>query len=183
MLITNNAYNGLNKIASASKMDCWFSIRETTRLGQKHDCVYDIEAGKQVGWKDALNCLFDGITEPLDSDFYGLTPDEITAVKALFEKYGIEFDGYQVTVTIYPHGDMNDDPCEVMITNQDLTKAKSLIHDAVQKVIDSTGIISGMKWLDAGTHTICVEITKDGEYVDSDEATLIVNEDRTYSEV
>lgn len=75
---------------------------------------------------------------------------------------------------------MSDDPSEVVISDQDIATAKSHIKDAIESVIKAKGHISGMDWLDEGRHTICVEIERDGEYIDSDEATLVIYSDRTF---
>ena len=42
MKLSNNAYNGLNKIAEKTKMDCWFFIR----VVGEDDEVYDLENGE-----------------------------------------------------------------------------------------------------------------------------------------
>lgn len=77
MKLTAAAYNGLNKIASRSGMDCWFSLTE--RAG--NDVVYDIENKKIISLKEGLKDFKDGITEPYE--FYGLNSEEASAVENL----------------------------------------------------------------------------------------------------
>ena len=83
-MLSNDAFNGLNKIARKTKMDCWcFFMREPTR-----DFIYDIENSTKLSLEEGLPQFADGIIEPLSE--YGLTADEQTAVKALFEHLHIE---------------------------------------------------------------------------------------------
>lgn len=84
MVLTNNQYDGLNKIATKSKMDCWFWIR------QKHngkDYVFDLEENRKISWKTALTQLSEGIVNP--PEFYDLNEKEVTELRDLFDRFGI----------------------------------------------------------------------------------------------
>ena len=79
MVLTANEYNALNKIASATKMDCWFCLANDA----DGDYVYDLETGQRLEMRDGFAQLEDGMVEPLDDPFYKLTADEIAAVRNL----------------------------------------------------------------------------------------------------
>ena len=85
MVLTDLEYNALNKIASASKLDCWFSI--DTVFGV--DYVYDIASGKRFSMRRGVSILFSEMVFEPDDPFYGLTGDEVFAFKRLLVKLGI----------------------------------------------------------------------------------------------
>lgn len=80
MILSNDAYNGLNKIASKTKMDCWFWL---TTDDDGNDVVEDLENGVILPIEDAVIQLSEGIIEPLEK--YGLSDEEIAAVTDLLQ--------------------------------------------------------------------------------------------------
>ena len=68
--LTNEEVNVLNKIATKSKMDCWFFIREISEL---KDVIYDVENSKELTLYEGIMMLDSGITS---LDDYGLTQEE-----------------------------------------------------------------------------------------------------------
>ncbi len=76
-------YSGLTRMAKATKMDCWFFIRQKDGF----DYIYDLESGKYMDFSVGLSQLAEGITDPLSQ--LGLTAEEIKAVENLFRKNGI----------------------------------------------------------------------------------------------
>lgn len=82
MLLSPDEYNGLNKIASATKMDCWFHI--DTIDGS--DVVADLEEGVSYDIAQGVVQLMEGMVEPLTDPFYKLTENEISALQNLFDR-------------------------------------------------------------------------------------------------
>lgn len=68
--LLNEEYNVLNKIASKSKMDCWFSLG-IDKNG--NDMVLDLEENKEMPLEIGIATLYDGMTSIND---YGLTDEE-----------------------------------------------------------------------------------------------------------
>lgn len=68
--LTNEEANVLNKIATKSKMDCWFFIRE---ISEFKDVIYDVENDKELSLYEGIMMLDSGITSLND---YDLTKDE-----------------------------------------------------------------------------------------------------------
>lgn len=58
MKLTNEEYNVLNHITSATKTDCWFSL-ETDKDG--NDYVYDLEEDCEMTMQDAVSQLYEGV--------------------------------------------------------------------------------------------------------------------------
>ena len=86
--LTADEYNALNKIASGTKMDCWFWIDSEDRYGETVDCFRDLEdENKKLPIVDALSYLVDGIVDDLDVGVYGLTEDELEAFDLLVTRY------------------------------------------------------------------------------------------------
>ena len=83
--LSPDEYNALNKIASATKMDCWFSIKET----DCGDVIYDLENDKNLSLFTGVGQLFEGMVEPVDAAFYKLNKNEIIAFKELLKKLNI----------------------------------------------------------------------------------------------
>ncbi len=79
--LTTNEYNALQHITSINKMDCWFSIRQTTK---GEDYIYDLEERKRISLKRALEEIHGGLIE---EDFWELLPKEQYALNDLFKKY------------------------------------------------------------------------------------------------
>lgn len=78
-------YNALQKISSATKMDCWFYLEEHNGL----DYIYDLENNRRLSVKDGVSQLYDGMVEPPEDPLYGLTGDEIVAFKQLIKNLGL----------------------------------------------------------------------------------------------
>jgi hypothetical protein len=60
--LTKEEYDVLNKIASISKMDCWFSIQESD--DRTTDFVVDLENGTKMSLAEGITMLNDGINYP-----------------------------------------------------------------------------------------------------------------------
>lgn len=78
--LTGDEYNGLNQIASKTKMDCWFYILEE----DERDVILDIENNKKLSLEEGISQLMEGIIDPLTE--YGLSEEERDAVEKLFEE-------------------------------------------------------------------------------------------------
>lgn len=79
--LTDDEYNVLNKIASKSKMDCWFWI-ETDENGE--DFILDLENDdERLSLRDGIMQLCDGMTSCSD---YELTADELAVFGNLLIK-------------------------------------------------------------------------------------------------
>ena len=78
--LSDDEFNGLNKIASSTKMDCWFYIME--EVGR--DIIWDVENNKILSIEDGVSQLMEGMVDPITK--YGLTEDEIKAVEVLFKQ-------------------------------------------------------------------------------------------------
>ena len=97
--LTDEEAVALDRIATKSKMDCWFSIR-TYGDG---DFIYDLENGKVMALEDGIGQLTEGIVD--GPEFYGLTYDEVLALNYLFEVLELpfrftEFNGKQVNYNL-----------------------------------------------------------------------------------
>lgn len=79
MKLSTAEFNVLNKIATKSKMDCWFYIAED----KNDDVILDCETGEKRSLYDGINMLADGITS---LDDYGLTADEKLCFTTLMYK-------------------------------------------------------------------------------------------------
>ena len=77
--LTTDEYNGLNRIARATKMDCWFSILE---FGDK-DVIWDMENNIILSIEEGLSQFVEGVIDPLTD--YHLSEGEIKAVDRLFK--------------------------------------------------------------------------------------------------
>lgn len=69
MKLLTTEFNVLNKIATKSKMDCWFYIAED----RDDDVILDCETGEKLSLYDGINMLADGMTS---MDDYELTDNE-----------------------------------------------------------------------------------------------------------
>lgn len=87
MTLSTDEYNALDKIATATKMDCWFLIEQDS---YGNDFIHDLENNVNLTLEEGLAQLADGIVNPLDYDYYGLTNAEIEAVLTLFAHFGLE---------------------------------------------------------------------------------------------
>lgn len=84
--LTNDEYNALNKIASATKMDCWFSLGTVNGV----DYVYDMEIGVRMSVEKGVRELCEGMVEPVSDPFYRLSRKEVKAFRNLVKRLGIE---------------------------------------------------------------------------------------------
>ena len=66
MTLSSEEYDLLNKIARKSKMDCWFSIRQTKK---GDDYIYDLENGKRLSLATGIYQLMVGIEGMYDMYF------------------------------------------------------------------------------------------------------------------
>lgn len=82
MILTESEYTVLDKIATKSKMDCWFQIRQDNG----EDYVYDLEEGKRLSLKEGVNMLSEGV----DYALCGLTPEEICVYESLLIQLGLK---------------------------------------------------------------------------------------------
>ena len=78
--LTDNERSALDKIATATKMDCWFHLVEIDGI----DYVEDLENGcKLMGVDEAFRDFADGIVDPLTE--YNLTAGEVEAIEKLLK--------------------------------------------------------------------------------------------------
>ena len=66
MTLSSEEYDLLDKIARKSKMDCWFSIRQTKK---GDDYIYDLENGKRLSLATGIYQLMEGIEGMYDVYF------------------------------------------------------------------------------------------------------------------
>lgn len=90
MTLTVQEYNVLNKIATKSKMDCWFWLKQDKN---GNDYVYDIEEGKRMSLKKGVWQLADGFffdyTEKERNTLLDLDEEEIQVFRELLVKLKI----------------------------------------------------------------------------------------------
>lgn len=86
--LTDDEYNVLNHITSATKTDCWFSL-ETDKDG--NDYVYDLEECCEMTLQDALSQLYEGIEFMTFNDWeeLGVDEQEFATFAKLLEKFEI----------------------------------------------------------------------------------------------
>lgn len=82
--LTNEEYNLLNKIATKTKCDCWFSIRQDE---DGTDYVFDIEEGKRMSLKAGFELLCEAINRKENN--CDLTLDEEETFNKLFDKLDV----------------------------------------------------------------------------------------------
>ena len=85
MRLLNEEYNVLNKIATESKMDCWFCLAEDKK---GNDYVLDIENDCKLTIAQGVSELVEGMT---DYEDYHMTPEEIEVFEELLDKLNIMF--------------------------------------------------------------------------------------------
>lgn len=88
-VLTNEEYNILEKIASNTKMDCWFSIEQDDN---EEDYVYDLEENKKLSLYDGLSQLVEGIDCVENYDSCNLTDEEKLTFEHLLYRLDIEFE-------------------------------------------------------------------------------------------
>lgn len=90
MVLSNAELNVLEKIASKSKMDCWFAVSgRTEKDGTKSDWVFDMENDRYVTLRYGVGMLHDGMTFYAD---YDMTEKEIKVFEKLLGKLGLKED-------------------------------------------------------------------------------------------
>lgn len=89
MLLSGPCFDGLTKIAKRAKMD-WFGIKQKFVNGKHEDFVYDFENGATLSLEAGVSLLAEGMTEPVDDEFYRLSAEEVIAVRKLFKQFKIE---------------------------------------------------------------------------------------------
>lgn len=82
-MLSEKEYVVLDKVARASKMDCWFSIRQENG----EDYVYDLDNGCRMKLRDGVAQLAEGMC---DIEQYGLTNEERFALQNLLLKLDID---------------------------------------------------------------------------------------------
>lgn len=91
MVFTDDEYNALNKIATATKMDCWFSIEPDPSL-HGEDAIYDLENEEFLDVSTGLSELAEGVILPINDSFYNLTNDEAEAFVELCGRYSVVYE-------------------------------------------------------------------------------------------
>jgi hypothetical protein len=86
--LTNDEYNVLNKLATASKMDCWFWLEDVNG----NDYVRDLEENNLLQLTEAIPIFYEGLVSLEEyglSSFeeYGLSSSETETAKTLFERF------------------------------------------------------------------------------------------------
>lgn len=77
--LSNDEFNALNKIATATKMDCWFWPKKWGPI----DIILDLENNTRMSLRDGISQLLEGMVEPVEDPFYCLSEKEIEAIKNL----------------------------------------------------------------------------------------------------
>ena len=85
MRLADNEFNVLNKIATESKMDCWFCLAQDKR---GNDYVLDIENDCRMTINQGVSELVEGMT---DYEDYNMTKEEIETFEGLLDKLNIQF--------------------------------------------------------------------------------------------
>jgi len=83
MILSDAEYNVLNRIASQTKMDCWFSLG-ITKYGS--DCVIDLEENTDLTLRHGISMLNEGIIPEL----LNLTDREIEVYTNLLQELDID---------------------------------------------------------------------------------------------
>ena len=85
MVFTDKEYSVLDKIATKSKMDCWFHIIQDEN-GNDH--ILDLENNNTLPIHTGISQLVEGMTNFKD---YALTEEEIAIFKELISGLNIKF--------------------------------------------------------------------------------------------
>lgn len=83
--LTTDEFNLLNKIATKTKMDCWFHLDND----EGGDYVYDLEEGEIIEIRDALSMLIEGIEDPENFFSCDFTIEEIVTLDCMCEEYSL----------------------------------------------------------------------------------------------
>ena len=84
--LTNEEYNVLNKIATKTKTDCWFTLEQDA---DGTDFVYDLEEGKRVDLETGVAMLMEAIEDKENYESCQLTSDEDIVLNNLLEKLNL----------------------------------------------------------------------------------------------
>lgn len=79
-------FNVLGKIASKTKMDCWFSIEQIGDV----DLVYDLEGGSYLGLTEGISVLMEGLDCIDNCSSCALNWQEVDVVRKLCKKLNVE---------------------------------------------------------------------------------------------
>jgi hypothetical protein len=90
--LSNDEYNVLNRIASQTKMDCWFYLSEYKEC----DCVIDLEESTVLTLKQGISMLNEGIVPELLT----LTDDEIEVYTNLLEQLDIDENPFEEHIQV-----------------------------------------------------------------------------------
>lgn len=88
MQLANSEYNVLNKIASKTKMDCWFSLEQDEN---NNDYVRDLENGTNLTLREGLLILVDGLDCQENYNSCNLLEEEDKIFRNLLENLDINF--------------------------------------------------------------------------------------------
>lgn len=78
MILSSDEYDLLDKIASETKMDCWFMIKQSPKSG---DYVFDLENGKRMSLRTGIRQLLEGI-EGMEDEYMD-EQEKITMIRLL----------------------------------------------------------------------------------------------------
>ena len=87
--LTAKEFYVLCKIASKTKMDCWFCIKQDNN---GTDYIYDLEESKRMCLRTGVSQLIEGLNCIENYNACDLTDDEDKAFKELLKKLKINFD-------------------------------------------------------------------------------------------
>ena len=82
MMLTQDQYDVVEKIARKSGMDCWFSIKQDA-VG--NDSVYDLESKRTLPLRAGIEELAEGVTS-----YDGITDREVKIFEELLEQLHIQ---------------------------------------------------------------------------------------------
>jgi hypothetical protein len=86
--LTDAEYNVLNKIATRTKSDCWFWLKQDNH---GVDYVHDLEEGKRMCLKIGVKLLYEGLDCQENYDNCLLTDEEDRTFRELLKKLNIEW--------------------------------------------------------------------------------------------
>ena len=84
--LTNEEYNVLNKIASKTKTDCWFTLEQDS---DGTDFVYDLEEGNRVDLETGVAMLMEAIEDEENYTSCQLTSAEGVVLNNLLDKLNL----------------------------------------------------------------------------------------------
>lgn len=86
--LTQNEYETLNHITSATKTDCWFLLDVDS---DGYDCVYDLEKSRKVTLRFAVEQLYEAVEWMTFEDWkeLGVDEQEVGIFAELLEKLEI----------------------------------------------------------------------------------------------